>query len=537
MIKLIITIFGGLMIIAGFYAMYWGFAIPPNILFFFFGLILAVAGMFLIILFSSGIEIPERRVSSTPRNIPSPTPVMKARPKPVKVEKEIIVSKEAKRKETLKTIEKIKPQPRPKEPKKMVRPEMSTQLEGIEKMDKPPETIGEREIKPKRKDEIGKTSDLPPKSTFQSSEVKKPVEKPVKPEAPVEPVKPRIEKLKPVKPRIEKPKPEKPKTEPIKPEKRETVKPEAEPIKPEKRETVKPEAEPIKPEKRETVKPKAEPVKSEPEKAEPVKPKPVPRITRPVKKSKEPDIIVDHVDEPAPEPEEVKPAETEPEKIEPQKIKSIKKEETKKPPVIKRPDFNKINSNKSKEDAYVKQRLEKMKNNYIENTKDIENIINERLDSFKGTLGKLKTESKEPGIIWSFDADDVQDAMKDTIAKAHHRIFMMYPWIRNIDVGILKKFMDTESRIIVQEASLDDDASVELLKLLQEKDVKIRTMPHVHTIAVVSDDTSGLIISTDPIYESYEVGVIYKDQKSIEEIERLFEDAWEISQDVDLEIK
>ncbi len=119
MINLIITIFGGLMIIAGFYAMYWGFAIPPNILFFFVGLILAVVGMFLIIMFSSGIELPEGRVSSKSRTIPSSTPAMRARPKPVKVEKEIIVSKEAKKKETLKTIEKIKPQPRPKEPKKM----------------------------------------------------------------------------------------------------------------------------------------------------------------------------------------------------------------------------------------------------------------------------------------------------------------------------------------------------------------------------------------------------------------------------------
>ena len=62
-------------------------------------------------------------------------------------------------------------------------------------------------------------------------------------------------------------------------------------------------------------------------------------------------------------------------------------------------------------------------------------------------------------------------------------------------------------------------------------------MPHIHTVAVVSDNTNGLIISTDPIYESFEVGVMYKDQKSIDEIERLFEDAWEISKDLDMEIK
>jgi hypothetical protein len=90
--------------------------------------------------------------------------------------------------------------------------------------------------------------------------------------------------------------------------------------------------------------------------------------------------------------------------------------------------------------------------------------------------------------------------------------------------------------MIIQEASLDDDASVELIKLLMENNVEIRTMPHVHTVAIVSDAENGLIISTDPIYESFEVGVIYKDQKSIEEIERMFEEAWSLSQNIELGI-
>lgn len=206
--------------------------------------------------------------------------------------------------------------------------------------------------------------------------------------------------------------------------------------------------------------------------------------------------------------------------------------------IPKKPDMTKLTSMRhEKDDDYVKKRLDRLKASYIENAEDIESIIDERLDSFKGTLGKLKSESKEPGIIWSFDADDVKEAMVDTISKTNNRLLMMYPWIRNIDVSTLKKFMETDSCIIIQEASLDDDASVELLKLLIDKKVKIRTMPHVHTIAIVSDNKNGLIISTDPIYDSYEVGVIYRDQKSIEEIERLFKDAWSISQDIDLEIK
>ena len=60
-------------------------------------------------------------------------------------------------------------------------------------------------------------------------------------------------------------------------------------------------------------------------------------------------------------------------------------------------------------------------------------------------------------------------------------------------------------------------------------------MPHIHTVAAVADDKNGLIISTDPIYESFEVGVIYKDKKSISEIKKLFEEAWNLSDEINLE--
>jgi sugar-specific transcriptional regulator TrmB len=226
-----------------------------------------------------------------------------------------------------------------------------------------------------------------------------------------------------------------------------------------------------------------------------------------------------------PHPKRVKPV-----------IKPVKSAEKPSAPSSGLEEDDKLKPSKGRDEQFVKNRLDRLKENYIQNAKDIESIIDERLDSFKGTLDKLKSESMEPSIIWSFEAQDVQEAMKDTISKAENKLLMMYPWVRNIDVTILKKFMDLESRIIIQEASLDDDASVELLRLLLEKDVKIRTMPHVHTVTIVADDNNGLIISTDPIYESYEVGVIYKDPKSIQEIGKMFEDAWGLSQDINLEL-
>ena len=314
--------------------------------------------------------------------------------------------------------------------------------------------------------------------------------------------------------------------------------------------TIKPRPKPVKMEKMVPIQNKKEAtldnIKKTIKSEEPVKPKP--RIISPKK--------TEHPEEPVkPKPRIIKPKKANNHLAGQKSIKTERKIESKeelmktneslstqkKPPIKKipkKPDMNKLSSMQpEKDDDYVKKRLDRLKESYIENAQDIESIIDERLDSFKGTLGKLKSESKEPGIIWSFDADDVQEAMVETISKTNNRLLMMYPWIRNIEVSTLKKFMETESCIIIQEASLDDDASVELLKLLIDKNVKIRTMPHVHTIAIVSDNKNGLIISTDPIYDSYEVGVIYRDQKSIEEIERLFKDAWSISQDIDLEIK
>lgn len=422
MINLLVTVFGGLLLIGGFYGMSFGFSTPPNFGLFFAGLCSSVFGIILMVFFSSKIDLSRSKPVSKNK-------VPKKAPKPVGTKKGA--------------------------------------LENIGKTIKPPKTA--------------------------------------KPSAP-------SQKIQPVK------------SKPAKAE----------------------EKAPSKPEKPKDVKPSKPEKLDHPKQITPVTSRPIPKKVnnKPAANSsmaaKEPEV--------SKQPEITKkepriaPITKPPESKEKGPAKPVLLKESgakdKDKPVPKHIDVSKLKSAKEKdEQEFVKNRLDRLKENYIKNAKDIESIIDERLDSFKGTLDTLKSESQEPSIIWSFDAGDVQDALKDTISKANEKILMMYPWIRNIDVSILKKFMDTESRMIIQEASLDDDTSVELIKLLMDKNVKIRTMPHVHTVAVVSDNSNGLIISTDPIYESFEVGVMYKDQKSIEEIERLFEDAWEISKDVDMELE
>lgn len=424
MINLLVTVFGGLLLIGGFYGMSFGFSTPPNFGLFFIGLCSSVFGIILMVFFSSKIDF-SRSESVSKNKVP------KKAPKPVGTKKGA--------------------------------------LENIGKTIKPPKAA--KPSKPSQKIQPVKSKPAKAEEKAPSKPVEKPKEisKPSKPE--------KLEQPKQITPVTSRPVPKKVNNKPSS---------------------------------------NSSTAAKEPEVSKP------PEITK-----EEPKIA------PISKPTESKDKE-------PAKPVLLKESgaKAKDKPVPKHIDVSKLKSAKEKdEQEFVKNRLDRLKENYIKNAKDIESIIDERLDSFKGTLDTLKSESQEPSIIWSFDAGDVQDALKDTISKANEKILMMYPWIRNIDVSILKKFMDTESRMIIQEASLDDDTSVELIKLLMDKNVKIRTMPHVHTVAVVSDNSNGLIISTDPIYESFEVGVMYKDQKSIEEIERLFEDAWEISKDVDMELE
>lgn len=409
--NLLTTILGGILLIIGFYAMSFGFSIPPNFLLFILGLLSAVFGLIIIIVFASKIETSSMESS----------------------------------------IEQIRI---PKSIRGMVKTKSAT---------KPGEEPSEKV----------KT----PKPMF----------------------KPRT-KIKPVKTKAPKPAPMIKKAKKVETE-------------------------------RKGILSRIRPQKTD--KTEKPSPKSASELAESPKKSSEASKIVT--------PKKIVPVKPEkstgaikPKRIVPLKSEEVTDKEKKTKPIKK--DDEKVIVKEEGDPQFVKERLQRLKKNYIE-TQDVESIIDERLDFFKGTLNKLKTESQEPTIIWSFDAGEVQDAMKDTISKAEKKVLMMYPWVRNIDVAVLKKFMDTESRMIVQEASLDDDASVELLQLLLDNQVKIRTMPHVHTVAVVADDSNGLIISTDPIYESYEVGVIYKDSKSIEEIERLFEDAWSLSKDIDLEVR
>ena len=477
MINLLVTVFGGLLLIGGFYGMSLGFSAPPNLLLFFLGLCSSVLGLIIVGLFGSKIDFSRQEIMAPKKMGKESVKTPKSAPKEaVKKEKLKKISKTIKTKpDTVEEKEKpVKPKPKVKKAEPI--PTIGNPVRSVPKV-KQAETVPN----------VAEEKETPVLNTVQKGKQIRP-----------------LPKIKPVKSK-----------KVSKDLKEEEKGKKSAPV----------ETEHGKPMRKITPKPSFQASNKKPEK---------------VALKKIPSTKISDVPEEITDNKSVVTASkigAVPKTMVKKDLKSENEEDPK--PRPKHVDLKTLKSRNEDEmdNQFVKNRLERLKKNYVENAKEIENIIDERLDSFKGTLDKLKVESQEPNIIWSFDAGDVKDTLNDTISKATNTVLMMYPWVRNIDVGMLKKFMDTDSRMIIQEASLDDDTSVELIKLLLDNNVKIRTMPNVHTVAVVSDDTNGLIISTDPIYESFEVGVVYKDHKSVEEIRRLFEDAWNISKDINLEIK
>lgn len=110
---------------------------------------------------------------------------------------------------------------------------------------------------------------------------------------------------------------------------------------------------------------------------------------------------------------------------------------------------------------------------------------------------------------------------------------MTYPWIREMNLDVVKKLISVDNcKLIVQEANLDDEIATSILKLLIDNGVKIKVMENIPTIAAVVDNKQGILISTDPIYDSFEVGSVYKDKESVSKIKKLFEEAWGISKEI-----
>lgn len=210
----------------------------------------------------------------------------------------------------------------------------------------------------------------------------------------------------------------------------------------------------------------------------------------------------------------------------------IEKKEIKKP--VERIEKKKVKTQKIKDKEKLKRkdkglsgRLKQITNS-IGSIDDIQGFINEKLSS----TTPLR-EIGESNIIWSFDDSKLDETLRKIIMSGKKEILMTYPWIREMNLDVVKKLISVDNcKLIVQEANLDDEIATSILKLLIDNGVKIKVMENIPTIAAVVDNKQGILISTDPIYDSFEVGSVYKDKESVSKIKKLFEEAWGISKEI-----
>ena len=117
MINLLVTVFGGLLLIGGFYGMSLGFSAPPNILFFFLGLCSSVLGLIIMGLFGSKIDFSRQEISAPKKMAKKPSKTQMMPKGAVKKEKLEKISKTIKTEpNTAKGKEKpVKPKPKVKQ--------------------------------------------------------------------------------------------------------------------------------------------------------------------------------------------------------------------------------------------------------------------------------------------------------------------------------------------------------------------------------------------------------------------------------------
>ena len=82
---------------------------------------------------------------------------------------------------------------------------------------------------------------------------------------------------------------------------------------------------------------------------------------------------------------------------------------------------------KIKDSSFVKKRLQSLKREYMKDVKGVDEVIEERLNPFKGVLDKIKSESKS-SIVWSFGAQ-MSKYNAGNLKKANKRMVIIIKFV------------------------------------------------------------------------------------------------------------
>ena len=124
-----------------------------------------------------------------------------------------------------------------------------------------------------------------------------------------------------------------------------------------------------------------------------------------------------------------------------------------------------------------------------------------------------------------------QDAFDQLAVNVNKEIMLEIPSLNDLSDRFLSHVPTIYSRVIIDEFDLSDMSYMFLISSLLKQGVHIRTVPKVHTVNLITDDSHAMIISDGQ--NGVEYGAIYDDRISISSIRADFEKTWDIASNLD----
>ena len=131
----------------------------------------------------------------------------------------------------------------------------------------------------------------------------------------------------------------------------------------------------------------------------------------------------------------------------------------------------------------------------------------------------------EEGLVTSREAFD------SLAVNVNKEIMLEIPSLNDLSDRVLSHVPTIYSRVIIDEFDVSDMSYMFLISSLLRQGVHIKTVPKVHTVNLITDDSHAMIISEGQ--NDMEYGAIFNDRSSISNIRADFEKTWNIASNLD----
>ena len=124
-----------------------------------------------------------------------------------------------------------------------------------------------------------------------------------------------------------------------------------------------------------------------------------------------------------------------------------------------------------------------------------------------------------------------QEAFERLAVNVNKEIMLEIPSLNDLSDRFLSHVPTIYSRVIIDEFDVSDMSYMFLISSLLKQGVHIKTVPKVHSVNLITDDSHAMIISEGQ--NDVEYGAIYDDRTSISNIRSDFEKTWNIASNLD----